>query len=62
MILGQNKQEQIIFVANTDCEEEAKKLESVATALIETFGAEFFTNFNQDLIIEGLNRELEVEF
>ena len=61
MILGQNKQEQIIFVANTDCEDEAKKLESVATALIETFGAEFFSNFNQDLIVAGLNSEMEIE-
>jgi len=61
MILGQNK-EQIIFVANTDCEDEARKLESVATALIETFGAEFFSSFNQDLITEELNNGLEIEF
>jgi len=60
MILGQNQQDQVIFVANTDCAEEAKKLESVAIALIETFGAEFFSSLNQDIIVEGLNSELEV--
>lgn len=56
-----NSTESIVFIANTESDEESKVLESVATNLIKAFGKEFFSDFNLDVIVEELSMDLRVQ-